>query len=98
MMKEKETATGESEGTTGDLTVYVPIREYWSNKEVNGDWVHSKNVEHLSGEIQDNKELQNHWKTLVVMPARRYDETSGRVRRRFVHTLAAKLTGVRQCR
>ena len=37
-------------------------------------------------------------KKLAVMPARRYAAPIRRVRHRFVHTLAAELTGVRQRR
>ena len=57
--------------------------------------MHSNDGAQLSGGIYDGEECQKRWRTLAVMPARRYDAPSGRVGRRFMYTLAVELTGVR---
>ena len=97
-MEEEEVATGDGEGTTGDLPGYVPTGEDWHIQEVYGDWVNYSNGAHLSEGTQDNKEWQTHSKTMAFMLARRYNSPSRRVGCRFVHALAVELTGVCQRR
>ena len=75
---------------------YFPTGEDRRIKEVHGDWVHYNDGSCLSGGIQDNNAWQTSWKTMAVMPAKRYDAPSGRVWRHFVHSITVELTGVRQ--
>ena len=88
MTEEKEATEGGGEGTAEDLPGYVLTGEDQRMQNIYGDWVHSNNGAHLSRGIQDDKAWQALWKTLTLMPARRYDAPSGRVRRRFVQALA----------
>ena len=93
MTEEKEATEGGGEGTAEDLPGYVLTGEDQRMQNIYGDWVHSNNGAHLSTGIQDDKEWQYHWKTLVVITARRYNAPSRRVGHRLVHALAAELTG-----
>ena len=87
----------DGEGSAGYMPGYVSTGKERQIKEVYGDWVHSNDRVHLSGGVKANQEWKDRWRTLVVMPARRYDTPSGRVGRRSVQVLVAELAGVRQC-
>ena len=43
------------EGPAWNLPGYVPTRDYQRIKEVCGDWVHSNDGAHLSGEVKDDQ-------------------------------------------
>ena len=96
--EEKEVVTGDSEGDAGGLPNYVPTGGDRRIQVVYRDWVHSKYRSHLSGDIADDQEWNTRWENLVVVTTRWYDAPIGRVGRRFVHALAAELTGVRKRR
>ena len=56
-------------------------------------------MEHTSvGGSRKFQAWQTRWRTLAVIPARRYEAPIRRVGRRFIQALAAELTGFRQCR
>ena len=85
--------TGDRKGAVGGLPGYVPTGEDQRIQEVYRYWVNSNDGAHISEGIQDYKEWKTRWKTLAVISMRRYDAPSGRVGRRFIHALAAELTG-----
>ena len=84
----------EGEGAAGNEPGYNPTPEDLRLREVYGDWVHANPGTHLDGGIRDNLACQVWWRDLTVMPLKRYDAPSGRVRLRFVSTLVVELKGV----
>ena len=68
---------------------YIPTRKDRRIMEVYGHWVHSNYGAHLSGGVKVDQECQARWRTLVVMPTRKYDAPSGQVGHHFVQELAA---------
>ena len=96
--RETETPPEEGEGTAGEVPGYKPTAEDLGLREIYGDWVHANPGTHLDGGVCNNSEWQAWWRDLAVMPSRRYDVPSGKVRRRFVRTLREELKGVRDRR
>ena len=92
---DQTTQPADREGEKGDNPGYIPTLEALCLGEVYGDWVHGNHGTHLDGSIDENAEWQAWWRYLAVMPSRRYDVPSGKVRRRFVETLGGELHGVR---
>ena len=60
------------------------------------DWVHSKDIAHLSGGGSLQQRLED--KALAVIPAWNYNAPNGRFGQRFVYTLDVELKVVRQRR
>ena len=94
-------ATGEPverEGASSNVPWYVPTPEDLRLREVYRDWVHGNPGTHLDGGVADDSAWQAWWRDLAVLPSRRYDALSGKVGRRFVSMLGAKMQGVRDRR
>ena len=83
-----------AKGRRGKSRVKPFTPEYLRLREVYGDWLYANPGTHLEGGIRDDSTWQAWWRDLAVMPSRRYDAPSGRVRRRFVRTLGEELKGV----
>ena len=80
---------------SGGVPGYVLTPEDLRFGEVYGDWVHGNPGTHLDSGVANDLAWQAWWRYLAFMPLRRYDAPSGKVGRRFVGMLSAKMQGVR---
>ena len=83
--------SAEGEGARGDEPGYVPTPEDLRLQEVYEDWVHGNPRTHMDGGVTEDGLWQGWWRDLVVIPPRRYKETSRKVGRHFVNTLVGEL-------
>ena len=92
---DQTTQPADGEGEKGGDPGYTLTPEGLHLRDVYGDWVHANPGTHLDGRIEDDVAWQALWHDLAVMPSRRYDAPSRKVRRRFVETLGEDMRGVR---
>ena len=92
--RETETPPEDGEGKVGDVPGYNPTPEDLRLWEVYRDWVRANPGTHLDRGVCNNSAWKTWWRDLAVMPLRRYDAPSGKVKRRYVGTLREKLKEV----
>ena len=78
----------------GYLKVYVFTQVDHCMQAVCGYWVHTNGGCRLTGGIRDDNWWQTWCQDLTVLPLCRYNALGGKVGRRFVRTLAAKMVAI----
>jgi hypothetical protein len=59
--------------------------------KVLGDCVNHNDGTHLDGGISSDTNWKDYWKRLIVFPGQKYNLLKGKVGKRFIFTLAAKV-------
>ena len=81
-------------GSNMDILVYIPTPEDLHFRGTYEYWVHTNKGGHLSWGITDDAIWQAQWCYLAVITARPYNTPEGKVGRRFMWYLSAKLQGL----